>query len=148
MVSRHPVVHILLVEDNSADVRLFRQALLETHTPHRLSIADDGEDALDYLLKRGARASAEIPDLIILDLNLPRKNGFEVLREIRSTNEIKRIPVVILSSSGNQEDVNKAYECGANMYLLKRRSLEGIEDLVRFIATTWVETVALPGAVA
>jgi CheY-like chemotaxis protein len=144
MVSSHQVVHILLIEDNPADVRLFRQALLRTGTPHSLSILNDGEDATDYLFHRGAHAAAPVPDLIVLDLNLPRKTGFEVLREIRSDRNLKRTPVVVLTSSACQEDVNTAYENGANMYLLKRCSLDGIQDLVRFIATTWLETAALP----
>lgn len=144
MVSNHQAVNVLLIEDNPADVRLFRQALLQTATPHRLSILEDGEDALNYLLHRGAHTDAPAPDLIVLDLNLPRRNGLEILKEIRADSNLRRTPVVVLTSSARQSDVNTAYENGANMYLLKRRSLPEIEDLIRFIATIWLETAALP----
>lgn len=142
-VSNHSV-NVLLIEDNPADVHLFRQALLQTATPHRLSILEDGEEALDYLFQRGAHAEAPAADLIVLDLNLPKKSGLEVLKEIRMHAHLKRTPVVVLTSSSRQSDVNAAYENGANMYLLKRRSLPEIEELVRFIATMWLETAALP----
>lgn len=143
LVSNH-VVNIVLIEDNPADVRLFRQALLQTAAPHRLSILEDGEEALDYFLQRGAHADAPAADLIVLDLNLPKKSGLEILKEIRLHAHLKRTPVVVLTSSSRQSDVNAAYENGANMYLLKRRSLPEIEELVRFIATIWLETAALP----
>jgi chemotaxis family two-component system response regulator Rcp1 len=144
MVSRHPVIQILLVEDNPADVHLFRQALSEMAAPHRLIVAEDGEDASDYLFRRGAHSAASIPDLVVLDLNLPRKSGFDVLEEIRSDHRLKRTPVVVFTSSGSQPDIDLAYELGANMYLQKRQSLEGCEELVRFIVNTWIETAALP----
>jgi len=144
MVPRQHVMQILLVEDNPADVRLFRQALLEIAAPHRLAVAKDGEDALDYLFRRGVHSAASAPDLVVLDLNLPRKSGFDILGEIRSDHKLKRTPVVVFTSSGSQPDIDLAYELGANMYLQKRQSLEGFEELVRFIVNTWMETAALP----
>lgn len=145
-VSGHQAVNILLIEDNPADVRLFRRALEHGAAPHKLAVLEDGEEASEYLLRRGNHSSAPVPDLIVLDLNLPRKNGLEILKEIRSDANLRRTPVIILTSSARQSDVNAAYESGANMYLLKRRSLPEIEELVRFIATAWLETAALPAA--
>ncbi|MGH9626210.1 MAG: response regulator [Bryobacteraceae bacterium] len=145
--STHEAVNILLIEDNLADVRLFRRALQQTEMRHCLSVLHDGEDAVEYLFRRGEHAGAIVPDLIVLDLNLPRKSGLEILKEIRADRALKRTPVVVLTSSAHQSDVNTAYENGANMYLLKRHSLAEIEDMVHFIATTWLETATLPEVV-
>lgn len=135
---------ILFVEDNPADVRLFRQALRDTGARHQITVVDDGEDAADLLFQRGQYAGARRPDLILLDLNLPKKSGLEVLREIKIHPHLKRIPVIILTSSASHSDINTAYEMGANMYLLKPSNLDEVEQLMDIVATAWLQTAMLP----
>jgi two-component system response regulator len=114
-------MQILLVEDNPADVRLIREALRHTEASYSLSVVDDGEKAIDFLRDR---APGSFPDLVLLDLNLPRKSGAEVLVEIKGDRRLKRIPVVILTSSRSERDVNTAYDSGANSYLRKPADLD------------------------
>ena len=137
-------VHLLLVEDNAADVRLLQEGLAESGYKYRLSIATNGEEALDFLFRRSRFKAAERPDLILLDLNLPRKNGAEVLEELKQDRELKRIPVVVLTSSRSESDVNIAYELGANCYLRKPGTLEQIYDLARTIGHHWFDLAVLP----
>ncbi len=143
-MAREQESNILFVEDNPADVRLFRQALLDTGAQHQMTVVDDGEDAADLLFKRGQYAGATRPDLILLDLNLPKKNGLDLLREIRADPGLRRIPVVVLTSSASHFDINKAYDYGANMYLLKPSNLDEIERLMDTVARAWLQTAMLP----
>lgn len=141
---REQVSQILFVEDNPADVRLFRQALIDTGARPQITVVDDGEDAADLLFKRGQYAGAKPPDLILLDLNLPKKNGLELLKEIRTHPDLKRIPVIVLTSSASHSDINSAYESGANMYLLKPSNLDEVERLMDTVVMAWLRTAILP----
>jgi CheY-like chemotaxis protein len=138
------VVEVLLVEDNAADVRLLQEGLSETGGRFRLSVVTNGEQAVDYVFQRGPYRHAVRPDLIILDFNLPCKNGAEVLEEIKSDRELKRIPVVVLTSSRSEQDVIAAYERGANCFLRKPTTLDQIYDLARTITHHWFELAVLP----
>ena len=135
---------ILLVEDNAADVRLLRQALRDTGVPLELQVADDGEAATEILFQRGAHRNASRPDLVLLDLNLPKKGGLDVLREVKLDESLRGIPVMVLSSSRRESDVNRAYEYGANLYVSKPSDLDDLEDMARFIAKGWLRYGVLP----
>jgi len=143
-MSREQDWQILFVEDNPADVRLFQQALRITGARHQVTVVDNGEDAADLLFKRGQYTGAGRPDLILLDLNLPKKNGLELLREVKLNSSLKQIPVIILTSSDSHSDINKAYESGANMYLLKPSNLDEVERLMDIVSTAWLQTAMLP----
>lgn len=138
-------IEVLLVEDNAADVRLIREGMTVLKSNCRLSVAGDGEEALDFLYRRGKHANAPRPTLILLDLNLPRKDGLEVLEEIKMDSSLKRIPVMVLTSSSSMRDVNSAYDLGANSYLKKAGALDEIYDLMRSIEHYWLQLSALPG---
>ena len=113
------LAEILLVEDNPGDIRLMKEAFKESGFPNRLNVARDGEQAMAYLRQEGAYADSLRPTMILLDLNLPRKNGREVLAEIKKDKNLRRIPVVILSTSTNAEDISRAYDLHANCYISK-----------------------------
>jgi CheY-like chemotaxis protein len=137
-------IDILLVEDAPGDVRLtfeaFKKATIEVH----LNTVKDGHEALDYLYRKGLYTDAKRPDLILLDLNLPKVNGHEVLSQVKNDSGLKRIPVVVLTSSNSQEDIQKAYDAHANCYLLKPGDLKDFFDLVRAIEDFWLTLVKLP----
>jgi two-component system, chemotaxis family, response regulator Rcp1 len=135
---------ILLVEDNPGDVRLTREVLASGRMRSRLSVATDGVEALNYLRRRGGFTQARRPDLMLLDLNLPRKDGREVLAEIKSDPELRRIPVVILTSSAAEEDVVKSYNLYANCYITKPVELAQFTRVIRNIQNFWFMTVKLP----
>jgi CheY-like chemotaxis protein len=137
---------ILLVEDNPADVRLVGEAFAETHANHHLNVAPDGEDALDFLFRRGAHINAPRIDLVLLDLNLPIMNGDGVLRAIRAHPDTTLLPVVILSSSSARKDVRLAYELRANGYIQKPRDLDGIYKAIDSLKTFWLELAELPAS--
>ena len=137
-------VDVLLVEDNAGDVRLIQEGMKVMRSRCKLNVVSDGEEAIEFLKQRGKHASAPRPVLVLLDLNLPKKDGMEVLREVKADPHLKRLPVMILSSSGADQDVNRAYDLGANSYLRKAQSLEGIFDLVRSIEHYWITLSALP----
>jgi CheY-like chemotaxis protein len=137
-------VEILLVEDNAGDVRLTQEALKEGKVLNHLSVVRDGEEALDFLHRQGRHADASRPDLILLDLNLPRKNGREVLEEIKKDAELRRIPVVVLTSSSEERDIVKAYDLNANCYITKPVDLDQFIDIVRSIGEFWLTIVKLP----
>jgi CheY-like chemotaxis protein len=140
------VIDILLVEDNAADVRLTQEALRDAKIANRLSVVGDGVAALDYLHRRGSHAGATRPDLILLDLNLPRKDGREVLAEIKAHPELRRIPVVVLTTSRDEEDVLRSYDLHANCYVTKPVGLEQFLQVVRAIDDFWLAVVRLPPA--
>ncbi len=137
-------VHILLVEDVQSHAFLFTKALSAISPQHEISVVDDGEKAVSFLLKRGAYQASPDPDLILLDLNLPKKNGLEVLKELRANDNLKHIPTIILSSSTSPEDIDMAYYLGANMYLHKPWTLEGVDEMIDVIAKTWLKVALLP----
>jgi chemotaxis family two-component system response regulator Rcp1 len=143
----HRVAHVLLVEDNPADVMLLKLGLEETGAACRLQIAIDGQNAIELLRQAAEELTspeAGLPDLILLDLNLPKLNGHQVLRIIRSDPRFRLIPVVVLTSSISRSDVLSAYGAGANSYLQKPKSLESSLDLLRTIEHYWLELALLP----
>jgi chemotaxis family two-component system response regulator Rcp1 len=137
-------VEILLVEDNAGDVLLTEEALQEAKILNRLSVVRDGIDALEFLRRQGRHAAAPRPDLILLDLNLPRKDGREVLAEIKADPALHRIPVVVLTTSAAQEDVLKSYDLHANCYISKPVDLGRFLEILRVIDSFWLTIVTLP----
>jgi CheY-like chemotaxis protein len=137
-------IEILLVEDNAGDARLAREALREAKVRNNLTWLSDGEEALAFLRRQGKYSHAPRPDLILLDLNLPRKDGREVLTEIKSDDNFKRIPVVILTTSQAEEDILKAYHLNANCYIPKPVDLERFLTVVKTIEDFWLTIVKLP----
>ena len=137
-------IEILLVEDSPADVRLTQEALKEGKIHNNLNVVGDGEEAMDYLYRRGEYSDSVRPDLILLDLNLPRKDGREVLAELKSDEDLKRIPVVILTTSSAEEDVLRTYNLHANCYITKPVDLEQFIRVVRTIEDFWLTVVKLP----
>jgi CheY-like chemotaxis protein len=137
-------VEILLVEDNPGDVRLTIEALRESKVRNSLSVAKDGVEALAFLRREGTFASAVRPDLILLDLNLPRKDGRQVLSEIKSDPALRTIPVVILTTSRAEQDVLRSYELQANCYITKPVDLEQFMTVVKSIEDFWLAIVTLP----
>ena len=137
-------VDILLVEDNPGDIRLTQEAFKESRLTNELHIVEDGIAALDFLFQRNEHADAPRPDLILLDLNLPRKNGDEVLKEMRDEPELHRIPVVMLTSSAAQTDVVKSYDLCANAYITKPVDPDEFIEIVRTFEQFWLSIVWLP----
>jgi len=137
-------VEILLVEDNPADARLTMEAFKSSSMPHTLSHAQDGVEAMEYLRRQGKYAQARRPDLILLDLNLPRKDGRELLTEIKTDQHLKRIPVVVLTTSQAQEDILRAYSLYANCYVCKPMELDDFTRIIKSIQDFWLATVKLP----
>ena len=139
-----PPVEILLVEDNPGDVRLTKEALREGKVYNNLHWAKDGVEALEFLHRQGRYADAPRPDIILLDLNLPKKDGREVLQDIKNDKKLKRIPVVILTTSKAEEDVLKSYNLHANCYVTKPVDLEQFIVVVKSIDMFWLTVVTLP----
>jgi two-component system, chemotaxis family, response regulator Rcp1 len=137
-------IEILLVEDSPADAGLTVEALKTAKIANNLSIAEDGEEAMDFLYRRGKHAKAPRPDLILLDLNLPRKDGREVLREIKTDPSLKRIPVVVLTTSKDERDVMGSYEAFANCYITKPVGFEQFMSVVQSVEGFWLAVVTLP----
>lgn len=137
-------IEILLVEDNAGDARLALEALREAQVNNRLTWLADGAEALAYLRGECGYAGARRPDLILLDLNIPRKDGREVLAAIKNDAELRRIPVLILTTSQAQEDIQRAYQLNANSYICKPVDLDQFIAAVRDIEAFWLTTVTLP----
>jgi CheY-like chemotaxis protein len=135
---------VLLVEDSLAEARLAREALLESRSPVQLHVASDGYQAMDFLRRQGAYADAPRPRLVLLDLNLPGKDGREVLRDIKADENLRSIPVVVLTTSQAQSDITRAYELYANCYIQKPLELDGFIDVVKSIHRYWLQTAELP----
>ena len=138
------LIEVLLVEDSPADVRLTREALKEEKMRVNLQVVGDGVEAMQFLRREGKFAAAVQPDLILLDLNLPKKDGREVLKEIKSDESLKKIPVVILTMSKAEEDVLKTYDLHANCYITKPLDLEQFSKVVKSIQEFWLTIVKLP----
>lgn len=134
---------ILLVEDNPGDIRLTQEALKESELDVNLDVVTDGELAVDFLLKRNKFTEALRPHLILLDLNLPKKNGIEVLKEIKFHDQLKSIPVVVLTTSDADHDISKAYGLNANCYILKPVDFDDFAKIIRLIEEYWFKTVVL-----
>jgi CheY-like chemotaxis protein len=137
-------LEILLVEDNPGDVRLTREALKDGKVLTSLHVVEDGAAALDFLYRRGKFSEAPRPDLILLDLNLPKKDGREVLATIKSDAALHLIPVVVLTTSKAEEDLLKAYNLNANCYITKPVDFDQFIRIVRTIEEFWLTVVALP----
>lgn len=137
-------VEILMVEDNPGTVRLTQEVMRESKVRNTMHIVPDGVEALAFMRQQGRYAAAPRPDLVLLDLNLPRKDGRETLTEMKSDEDLKRIPVVILTSSRSEEDVLRAYNLHANCYLTKPIGLEDFVKIVKSIENFWIEVVTLP----
>jgi chemotaxis family two-component system response regulator Rcp1 len=137
-------IELLLVEDSEPDVRLTMEALREAKVKNRLWVVEDGVEALEFVRRQGRYADAPRPDLILLDLNLPRKDGRQVLKEIKSDESLKRIPVVILTTSKSEEDVLRAYDLHANCYITKPVDFNRFMEVVKSIEDFWLTVVRLP----
>ena len=137
-------INVLLVEDNPADIRLLEEALKSSNIRYRFNVAMDGEQAMSYLRRPPAESGLPVPDLIILDLNLPRKDGREVLSEVKQDERLKHIPVVVLTTSESSDDIVRCYRDHANCYLTKPLNLDKFDELVRLIEMFWFITVKLP----
>lgn len=135
---------ILLVEDNPGDVGLTLEALKEATLPNKLTVVKNGADALSLLRRQGQYAGAARPDLILLDLNLPKKDGRKVLAEIKGDDNLKRIPVVILTTSEDEQDVLESYNLHANCYIVKPLDLDRFITVVKSIEDFWLRIVVLP----
>lgn len=138
------LVEILLVEDNPGDVRLTQEALKETKLVNKLHVVGDGEEAIAFLRKQNKHANAQQPDLILLDLNLPKKDGREVLAEIKNDPDLQRIPVVVLTTSKSEQEVLKAYNLHANCFVTKPIDLDQFMHVVKSIEDFWLSIVRLP----
>lgn len=146
MDNRHNFLSILLVDDSEDDVMLARKAFSELGFPHKLETALSARGALDYLQCRGEYADRKpvLPDLLLLDINMPLMDGFALLKILKADQRLKKIPVVMLTSSSSREDVSRSYECGAASYLTKPESLDGFKDLMRDFGNYWLTVSALP----
>lgn len=138
---------ILMVEDNPDDVELTRAAISEVKMAVNLNVVNDGVEAMAYLWGRGKYAGCPVPDLILLDLNMPRKNGREVLEEIKAAPALRRIPVVVLTTSSQEEDIIKAYDLHANCYITKPVDLHQFIKVIQTIDSFWLTIVKLPSNV-
>lgn len=137
-------IEILLVEDNPGDVRLTQEALREAKVYHRLTVAKDGVEAMAILRRQEPFGNAARPDVIFLDLNLPRKSGMEVLEEIKADEKLRAIPVVVVTSSQAEKDIVKSYNLYANCYVTKPIDLDQFVELVKSIENFWFTIVKLP----
>ncbi len=137
---------ILLVEDNPGDIRLTKEALHESRILNNLHVAIDGVEALDFLKKRGRFADSPTPDLIFLDLNLPRKSGIEVLTEIKENRNLKIIPIVVLTTSESEKDVLESYKLHVNCFVTKPVEFEAFMMVIKSIEDFWFSIVKLPKA--
>jgi len=143
-MKREQPLEILLVEDNLADVRLTQEAFREGKIHNTLAVVRDGVEAMEFLHRRGKYSNATRPDLILLDLNLPRKDGREVLAEIKADPDLMRIPVVVLTTSRAELDIVKSYNLHANCYVVKPVDLDQFIDVIKSIDNFWLCAVTLP----
>jgi CheY-like chemotaxis protein len=141
---KNRAVDLLLVEDNPGDIRLTEEALKDGPVKVNLSVARDGVEAVEFLMQRGKYANAPRPDLILLDLNLPRKNGREVLNEIKADPHLRQIPVVVMTTSRSEQDIEIAYELNANCYITKPIELDEFLGVVHSIEDFWLTKAMLP----
>ncbi len=138
-------LEILLVEDNEGDIRLTIEAFKEAKIRNQIKVVRDGEEALDYLRKQGKYADAPSPDIILLDINLPKIDGKEVLSTMKNDPLLKTIPVIMLTTSSAESDVQESYENHANCYVIKPVDLNKFMEVIRSIEDYWISIVKLPG---
>jgi CheY-like chemotaxis protein len=143
-MKRYKPINILLVEDNPADIRLTQEVFKEGKVHNTLNIVMDGEDALNYLRKKEKYKNVITPDLVLLDLNLPKKDGREVLADIKADEDLKLIPVIILTTSESEQDILNTYSNHANCYIMKPVDFDRFIDVVRSIEEFWLTIVKLP----
>lgn len=144
LVNKQRSAQILLVEDNRGDVLLTRRAFKDAKIDNQLTVASTGEEALAILRKEGVHADSRMPDIILLDINLPQMSGKEVLREIKQDDKLKRIPVIVLSSSRAESDVIKSYELHANGYITKPVKLNELSEAIQNLEQFWFKLVVMP----
>jgi CheY-like chemotaxis protein len=137
-------IEVLLVEDDPGDVLLIREAFMFNKVHNNLTVVDDGEQAMAFLRREGEHAGAARPDLVLLDLNLPRKDGHEVLQEVKSDQDLRTIPIVVLTTSEAEEDVLRSYQLHANAYVTKPVDFDSFMSIVRQIDDFFVSVVRLP----
>lgn len=138
------VIRLLLVEDNPGDARLAREALRDGAIRSDLTVMEDGSEVMNYLNRRGEYAEAQRPHLILLDLNLPGKSGAELLQEIKSDRELRRIPVIVLTTSAARQDIDASYDLYANCYVIKPLDITTFIQVLRQIENFWFNIVTLP----
>ncbi|WP_299402738.1 response regulator [Acaryochloris sp. IP29b_bin.148] len=138
------MIEILLVEDDDGDIELTREAFRQSKVTLKMHVARDGIEAMAYLRQQGDFQTVNIPDLVLLDLNMPRKDGREVLKEMEADEYLKHIPVVVLTTSNADEDVLRSYQVGANAYVTKPVGLEGLTKVVKLLEEFWFTIVKLP----
>jgi two-component system, chemotaxis family, response regulator Rcp1 len=142
-MKRHPV-QILIVEDSPSDAFIVREALKQARQRNDVHSVSDGVEAMNFLHRRGQYAGVPRPDIILLDLNLPRKDGRELLAEIKTDEKFQRIPVIVLTSSAAEQDISRAYSLHANCYLTKPADFSQFKEMVEAIETFWFKNVTLP----
>lgn len=147
IIGKDRPVELLLIEDNSGDILLTKEAFEEINFTENLSVVTDGESALDYLYKRGRYEEVTTPDLIILDLNIPRIDGKEILQKLKNDNDLKRIPIIVLSTSKSEKDIKACYDLQANCYLIKPVDFEQFLEIVIYIRDFWLGMVKIPSMV-
>lgn len=138
------LIEILLVEDNEGDIELTREAFSESKVRNNVHVVKDGQAALDFLLHQNGYENAVFPDVVLLDINLPKKDGKEVLKIVKSDPKVKHIPIVILTSSEAEKDIVKSYELHANCYITKPVTLESFMEVIRSVEEFWLGVVKLP----
>ena len=143
MGDRTPI-QVLIVEDNLGDIELAKAALHETSLPLELHIARDGEEAMQFMQRKGEHAKAPMPDLVLLDLNMPKMGGLEVLEKMKTDENLRLIPVVVFTTSSAKEDVESAYDRYANCYITKPADLDDLVNVVNAIEAFWLTVVRLP----
>ncbi|MBV8938638.1 MAG: response regulator [Alphaproteobacteria bacterium] len=144
LANQHRPVNILLIEDNYGDILLAKEAFSGASLAHNIYVASDGEQALEMLRKEGRYANLPTPDMILLDLNLPKKDGHQVLEEIKQDEALRCIPVAILSSSRAENDVEKSYQLHANSYIVKPPTLDSFTNVIRALENFWFTMVIMP----
>jgi len=137
-------IHILLVEDNEGDILLTTEAFEDAKILVKLSVVKDGMEAIDFVNKKGKYSNAEQPDLLLLDVNLPKKNGHEVLKHIKENDNTRHIPVIMLTTSSSEKDINQSYNNYVNCYITKPVEVNDFMDVVSTIENFWISIVKLP----
>lgn len=145
-LSLNKTINILIADDDPDDRLMAREALVQSHSPSLINFVEDGEELLDYLYRRGKFQNREdsLPDLILLDLNMPRKSGVEALQEIKSDNTLRHIPIVVLTTSKEEEDIYRTYDLGVNSFITKPITYESLVNTMRILGKYWFEVVQLP----
>lgn len=137
-------IHILLVEDNEGDILLTKEAFENSNVTNQLSVVKDGQEAIHFLEKKGSYSSVSTPDFLLLDVNLPKRNGFEVLKFVKEDKDLKHIPVIMLSTSSSPKDINESYSHYANCFITKPESADKLFDVISVVEKFWVSVATLP----